>query len=576
MVSKTSVVPDNDDDEDDDGFGTPKAGLLPPNPMQSKAWQGLDQQQVNDYLDAVGRPAAEDTLSLFGLSAGIAGRNTVAINMPRAGVIRAAGSSVVVSQDGRSAQATGGRARVMSVMPRAGQATAVYMKRGEAYVQVAHLHDSKNERAVSPSPIHPSSGKQRASTLLASHQDPLDVEMSPPRSAVTSPKRRGGRRPQKRAQANSTSSIGDVAAPTPSATTWNSKRLRSESASVAADALGQTSTLASTRFIPGPRAAAASARHHGQTSRLDIGDQHRPYPPQVDRVLRRANDAYFVDFTIEDLKSTALFGVAKEIWGDLCSWGIGIVEILKMVVKADRSNWPRKALPCKKSDRPPSVQQMVTTGRVMQGSVWAVHDDDSFPGLFDDWWLLLCPPGQVRFNGRFAAPSGDLPDSAWDRLRVAGPNGIVMIAIGLILWRMRIDDDRIKLQQWGWMVMDVRRVFKVLVRNISSPDAQDGNDSDDGNNSDECNNGGSSRPVDYSSELEIVGVRSSKLQPVHVYKSSAHRSTTSSSSSRRPAARVTTLSTRCSAAGLSASTSAARSSTSNAVASSSSTSGRAS
>jgi hypothetical protein len=53
-------------------------------------------------------------------------------------------------------------------------------------------------------------------------------------------------------------------------------------------------------------------------------------------------------------------------------------------------------------------------------------------------------------------------------MRLAGPNGILMIAVGLVIWCLQLARSWEDLECWGWMVVKVQKVIEVLVKDIAA------------------------------------------------------------------------------------------------------------
>jgi hypothetical protein len=51
-------------------------------------------------------------------------------------------------------------------------------------------------------------------------------------------------------------------------------------------------------------------------------------------------------------------------------------------------------------------------------------------------------------------------------MRLAGPNGIAMLAAALIIWHLQLGCSWDKLKRWGWMVVEVQNIMEVLLKDV--------------------------------------------------------------------------------------------------------------
>jgi hypothetical protein len=78
------------------------------------------------------------------------------------------------------------------------------------------------------------------------------------------------------------------------------------------------------------------------------------------------------------------------------------------------------------------------------------------------WWVTLQPPERIMPNGSLSitVPGG----LDWSNLRVGGGNGLVVLVVGLAMWREGLDASVLSghVTQWEALVNDVRSVFACL------------------------------------------------------------------------------------------------------------------
>jgi hypothetical protein len=213
---------------------------------------------------------------------------------------------------------------------------------------------------------------------------------------------------------------------------------------------------------PPARRIARLPRHHTY-QRAVTGP--KAFHRDVERALVPASEKDMMDggLTEAGLRSTPLAEITALIWPLVASWGSGLVSILQMCILAKSSDFPRGKntyLPGNTGLRPEAIRWFIKCGRVLMPGVFGKYTLD-YPQEFEDYWRSMIPPGtQPRRN------LSKIDDNRWTRMRLAGPNGISMIAVGLVIWRLQLARSREDLERWGWMVVEVQRVMEVLVKDI--------------------------------------------------------------------------------------------------------------
>jgi hypothetical protein len=126
--------------------------ILPVNPIKQLAWKGMTNERVTQYIDDALKPSSSSQLTVHpsGLGGGSAAEEMVFVRTPHAGIGRGAGAQVQSIETGRITQASGSRARVLSIMPEAGVAVVAYMKQGEVRVHSAFSDDVNEDEHQPP------------------------------------------------------------------------------------------------------------------------------------------------------------------------------------------------------------------------------------------------------------------------------------------------------------------------------------------------------------------------------------------------------------------------------------------
>jgi hypothetical protein len=91
------------------------------------------------------------------------------------------------------------------------------------------------------------------------------------------------------------------------------------------------------------------------------------------------------------------------------------------------------------------------------------------PEELQAWWVSLQPPKRILPSG---ALSSDIPTGLdWSSLRVGGGNGLLVLVVGIAMWRVGMEAGKLggSVTQWETLINDVRKVFAAI--SLMSPKA---------------------------------------------------------------------------------------------------------
>jgi hypothetical protein len=153
--------------------------------------------------------------------------------------------------------------------------------------------------------------------------------------------------------------------------------------------------------------------------------------------------------TLAVLRTTPLVPIALSIWQAIPSSGMGFLDILRMLAVFEDTTLNTTTSLHAFKGRPPIIAQFVASRKLTTG-VLALYQLDHGKKMWD-WWRFL----QQR------------QEQDPDALRKAGPKGLILVIVGLFLWRLNLDleDDQGPVMWWS-LVADVRRVLRDLLSEV--------------------------------------------------------------------------------------------------------------
>lgn len=158
---------------------------------------------------------------------------------------------------------------------------------------------------------------------------------------------------------------------------------------------------------------------------------------------------------VEDIPSEVLTIYAPAIDHADC-WGVPWSRCIAAFIAFERSRgFSTKScqLPVSKK-RPALLKKWIALHRPTSGAAWDAlgsSDGIAYGGGWWAWWVDLQPPGR-RIEGDFEMARRDAGPITWKRLSKSGPNGMLLVLVGLVWWKMMIGNVD---ENWCKAVVDV-------------------------------------------------------------------------------------------------------------------------
>ncbi|KZP25518.1 hypothetical protein FIBSPDRAFT_950221 [Athelia psychrophila] len=137
-------------------------------------------------------------------------------------------------------------------------------------------------------------------------------------------------------------------------------------------------------------------------------------------------------------------------------WGVSWSRCVAALIAFERSRGfsaKSYALPTSKK-RPGLFKQWLALRRPASGADWDAlgsSDGVAYGAEWWAWWVDLQPTGR-RVEGDFLMARRDAGPIAWKRLSKSGPNGMLLVLVGLVWWKMMIGNVD---ENWCKAVVDV-------------------------------------------------------------------------------------------------------------------------
>jgi hypothetical protein len=170
--------------------------------------------------------------------------------------------------------------------------------------------------------------------------------------------------------------------------------------------------------------------------------------------------------TLARLLATSFSTIATHIMDIVIAAGPGFLDIVRMFIIMEYHGFSgkQKGLPACRGVRPALLDEFLKSHRKLRQGVW----DEYTPRIFGDktweyWGMLQSEERENDLDNRPGPITDSLPDSSWDCLRQSGRNGLGMIVLALVVWFIRLPDEkRSERKSWARFVMEVRSVFRIL------------------------------------------------------------------------------------------------------------------
>jgi hypothetical protein len=420
-------------DDDDFGFGTLKADLFPPNPLVQKAYKGLDVSMVDAQAEHLSSVLAEgpdayesinNASSPTGLAEVNSSRMTLGVRIGTSGSACISGDVIRITEDGCSAIASGPNASAMAAKPLEGIVAAAYFVNGQAHAEWSKQAPNSSTGVLSP----PKPGRKRRHTGSGQSTSPHMIAETPK----------------------------------PSVQRTYGKKIRGDSTSASGSSASQPRVSSA-----GP---ASTAIHPPMLSTAEEGVALALLPAS-------AKDISHASINNKTLKGTALENVSEEILSKLSAWGKGLTELIGLAIHIEALVLlPSKALAVQDKRRPEPIGLFGKNYRKFTDGVFKKFKPNYGTQLWSWWSLLSKNMREIVGEGDSAHPGAILDDADWSPLLVRGNKGIWIVVVAVVLWRKHMERTPSALAQdlhsWAEFVVDVIRVFKVLIEVSPKTSAQ--------------------------------------------------------------------------------------------------------
>lgn len=216
-------------------------------------------------------------------------------------------------------------------------------------------------------------------------------------------------------------------------------------------------------ILPAGMGAAPDLPMHAAASHLHSHHPSRPSSPshlQSSLLLPPPNSsssqgAMYAP-VMEDIPPAVMTAYAPVLERASC-WGPTWSQCVSTFIALERSrefDMSSHKLP-QSSKRPTApFKKWNTLHRPSSGPEWenlGTGDGTAFGNAWWAWWVHIQPPGR-REDGSFSLARRDAGSIAWTRLNKSGPDGLFLVLVGLVWWKMMIGSED---EDWCKAVVDV-------------------------------------------------------------------------------------------------------------------------
>jgi hypothetical protein len=190
-----------------------------------------------------------------------------------------------------------------------------------------------------------------------------------------------------------------------------------------------------------------------------------------------AKDISHASINNKTLEGTALENVSEEILSKLSAWGKGLTELIGLAIHIEALVLlPSKALAVQDKRRPEPIGLFGKNYRKFTDGVFKKFKPNYGTQLWSWWSLLSKNMREIVGKSDSARPGAILDDAEWSPLLVRGNKGIWTVVVAVVLWRKHMERTPSALAQdlhsWAEFVVDIIRVFKVLIEVSPKTSAQ--------------------------------------------------------------------------------------------------------